>query len=113
METLLWLISSASATRFRERSSAKCSAQYSMISVDTPNVILETVKKAEDSEDLVLRMYDAYGQSTQAAVTLGFTPRRVVLCDLMENEIQEISFDANTFTLPVKAFEIVTVKVQA
>lgn len=88
-------------------------AQYSMISVDTPNVILETVKKAEDSEDLVLRMYDAYGQSTQAAVTLGFTPRRVVLCDLMENEIQEISFDANTFTLPVKAFEIVTVKVQA
>jgi alpha-mannosidase len=31
--------------------------------VDTPHLILDTVKKAEDSDALILRLYEAYGTS--------------------------------------------------
>lgn len=86
--------------------------RFSLVSVSAPNVILETVKKAEDSDALVLRMYEAYNQRTETAVTLGFTPKRVTLCGLMEDEIAEVAVNGNSFTLPVKPFEIITVKVE-
>lgn len=85
---------------------------FSLVSVSAPNVVLETVKKAEDSDDLVLRMYEAYNQKTDATVTLGFTPKRVTLCGLMEDEISQVEVNGNAFTLPVKPFEIITVKVE-
>ena len=33
---------------------------FSMAACDAPNVILETVKKAEDSDAMILRMYEAH-----------------------------------------------------
>ena len=86
--------------------------RYSLVSVSAPNVILETVKKAEDSDALILRMYEAYNQKSTATITLGFVPKRVTLVDLMENEIGEVEVCGNSFKLPVKPFEIVTVKVE-
>jgi alpha-mannosidase len=85
---------------------------YSLVSVSAPNVILETVKKAEDSDALVLRMYEAYNKKANATITLGFEPKRVTLVGLMEDEISEVAVCGNSFTLPVKPFEIVTVKVE-
>ncbi len=90
----------------------KLPASYSLVSVSEPNVVMEVVKQAEDSDATVLRMYDAYNCKTNATVTLGYAPKRVTLVDLMENEIEEISVSGNAFTVPVKPFEIVTVKVE-
>lgn len=90
----------------------KLSDSYSLVSVSASNVILETVKKAEDSDDLILRMYEAYNKKVNTTVTLGFAPKRVSLVGLMEDEIAEIPVTGNSFKLPVKPFEIVTVKVE-
>ena len=90
----------------------KLSDFYSLVSVSASNVILETVKKAEDSDDLILRMYEAYNKKVNTTVTLGFAPKRVSLVGLMEDEIAEIPVTGNSFKLPVKPFEIVTVKVE-
>lgn len=87
-------------------------ASYSLVAVSAPNVILETVKKAEDSNATVLRMYEAYNKKADATVTLAYTPTRVTLVDMMENEIEEIPVSGSSFTLNVKPFEIVTVKVE-
>ena len=57
-------------------------------------------------------MYEAYNQKVNTTVTLGFEPKRVTLVNLMEDEIGEIEVFGNSFTLPVKPFEIVTVKVE-
>ena len=90
----------------------KLADSFSLVSLSAPNVVLETVKKAEDSDALVLRMYEAFNKKCRTAVTLGFTPKRVTLVDLMENEICEVPVSGTSFTLPVKPFEIVTVKVE-
>lgn len=35
-------------------------SRYSLVSCDKENIIIETAKQAEDSEDIVVRMYEAY-----------------------------------------------------
>ena len=57
-------------------------------------------------------MYEAWNKRTDVKVTLGFTPKRVTLVDLMENELSAVAVDGSSFTLTVKPFEIVTVKVE-
>ena len=84
---------------------------FSLVSVSAENVILETVKKAEDTDDLILRMYEAYNKRTQTSVKLPQNAKRVFCCDLMENETQELPIVNGAVTFEVKPFEIMTLKI--
>lgn len=86
--------------------------QYALVQVSRKNVILETVKKAEDSQAQIFRMYDSANQRCEAVVTFGFTPKRVCLCDLMEKELEELTVCDNSVTVPVKPYEIISLKVE-
>lgn len=86
--------------------------RYSLVSLSRNNVIAETVKQAEDGSGMVLRMYEAYNQLANVDVTFGFDAKRVVLCDLMEQELEALPLRGSTVTLTVKPFEIITLKVE-
>ena len=87
-------------------------AKWSLVHTDAENLMIDTVKRAEDSADVLIRLYDAYDRRTPAAhVTCGFAVRRAVLCDLMENEVAELPVSGSTVTVPVGNFEIVTLRV--
>jgi len=83
---------------------------FTLVSCDKENVILETIKKAENSDDMILRLYETFNSRCTAAITVapGFT--RACLCDLMENELEQLPFDGRSLTLPVKNFELITIK---
>ena len=49
-------------------------------------MVLETVKKAEDSEDRILRFYEAAGGSVRASIRL-YGYEAVSLCDLLERPV--------------------------
>ena len=68
------------------------------------------MKKAEADDGMILRLYDSFDMRTTAKITVaaGFT--KAYLCDMMENEQEALPFDGRTLTLPVKNFEIVTLK---
>ena len=85
-------------------------AAFSLISCDKENVIIETVKRAEADDATVVRLYDAYNARVNATLTVGGSFTEAYLCDLMENELQPLEFDGKTLTVPVKNFEIVTLK---
>ncbi len=84
---------------------------YSLVSVDCDNVILETVKQAEEGDALIFRMYDCYNRRTMPTVRFGFDVASVAVCDLMEREETPLAVTDNAVTVPVKPFEIVTLKV--
>ncbi|MGO8814756.1 MAG: alpha-mannosidase [Terriglobia bacterium] len=48
----------------------------SFMSVDVPNVVVSTVKKSEDGDDLIVRCYETAGRSTTANLDLGLVKRR-------------------------------------
>ncbi|MBE6728632.1 MAG: alpha-mannosidase [Ruminococcaceae bacterium] len=83
---------------------------FSLVSTDSESVIIETVKKAENSDDMIVRMYEAFDSRTTAKITVTDKFKEAYLCDLMENEIEKLDFDGKCVTLPVKNFEIITLK---
>lgn len=83
---------------------------FSLASCDCPNVLLETAKKAESGDDLVLRFYEAFDRRCKATVTVAQGFRKAYLCDLLERELEELPFDGKAVALPVSNFEIVTLK---
>jgi alpha-mannosidase len=90
--------------------SGKLPGSFSLVSCDQKAVVMETVKKAEADDSMILRMYESFGSRCQATFTVAPGFQKAVLCDLMENPLEEIPFDGKTFTLPVSNFEIITVK---
>ena len=84
--------------------------RFSLLSVNRENILMETLKKAEQGEAVVARLYEAYNQRTEVTLTAGFDFKNVFLCDLLENEEKLLINDGRTVTLTVKPFEIVTLK---
>lgn len=85
-------------------------AEYSLVSCDKPNVILETVKKAEGDDGMILRVYEAYNRRTKAEINVAEEFGKAYLCDLMENVIEELPFDGKKVDITLSNFEIATLK---
>ena len=68
----------------------------------------DLIELAEDSDDLIVRMFENNGCLTETAVTFGFDVAAVFLADMMENKLAGIPVAGNSVTLTLKPFEIVT-----
>ena len=88
----------------------KLPESFSLVSCDRDNIIVEGVKKAQADDGMIVRLYDSFDRRSIAALTVAPGFRKAYLCDLMENILQELPFDGKTLELPVKNFEIITVK---
>ena len=83
---------------------------YSLFSCDRENVILETVKKAEADEGIILRLYESFGKRTVARIGFGEKFQKVFLCNLLENEEQELPVRDGAVEVKLSNFEILTLK---
>lgn len=86
------------------------SDSISLIEVDSPNIIVETVKKAEDSDDMIVRLYECNGTVTTAKLRFGVSPKEIALVDLMEKEVSIPEKYDKFIPLTFKPFEILTIK---
>lgn len=86
--------------------------KYSFVYADCANVVIETVKKAEDSRKFIIRMYEYGNKRTKAKISFGFDVNDVSLCDMMENEIESLVIDNNSTICKFKPFEIITLAVE-
>lgn len=85
--------------------------EFSFASVDSSNVILETIKKAEDKDGIVLRMYESENSYTKAKLTVHTSFEKAYICNLLEETEEEASVSGNEITVVLKPYEVVTVKV--
>lgn len=99
-------------SKVEEAHSGSLPEEFSLVCVDQPNVVVEVVKKAEDSEDLILRLYECYNR--RSAVTVNFSLRldTVIECDLMENELERVPSKDDSFEFTIKPYEIKTFKIR-
>ena len=94
------------------QSAGRCPA-HSLMQVDAPNVIIDTVKLAEDgSGDVIVRLYESKHAQTAATLSLGFPAAKAFVCDMLENPQQELAVNTNAVTLAMRAFEIKTVRIK-
>lgn len=85
----------------------------SYVQISADNVILETVKFAEDnSGDVILRLYESQNAYTQCNINFGFDISKAYLTNMLEENQQELEIDNNSLILNLKAFEIVTIRIK-
>lgn len=85
---------------------------FSLISADKPNIIIETVKKAEDSDAVIVRMFETWNSRTEATVSFGLPAVSVSECNLMEEKDVPLTLDGGRLKLTFKPFEIKTLKIK-
>jgi alpha-mannosidase len=84
----------------------------SIAAVDSENVIIEVVKKAEDDGDTIVRMYECYNRKSDVKLTYYKELQKVFECDLLENELQPVTFCGNEIVFQIKPYEIKTFKLK-
>jgi alpha-mannosidase len=84
---------------------------HSWASVEPDHVILETVKKAEDENAWILRVYESKQyRSNTVKITFGQPIERAVETNLLEEEEAYVTYHKNQLTFAIKPFEIKTFK---
>jgi alpha-mannosidase len=83
---------------------------FSLVSVNKDNVICEAVKEAEEGTDTVIRLYESANKKTKATLTLGFPASRCFVCDMLENEKEELPIIDGKIEINMRGFEILTLK---
>lgn len=85
--------------------------RFSFAETDSKNVVLETVKRAEDGSGWILRAYECMQYRGRVSFTLGKVPVRVAECDLMEAELAIIGTEGNGFSCEMTPYEIKIFKI--
>ena len=83
----------------------------SLASVDDPNLVLDTVKRAEDSAAVVLRLYEAHGGRGTARLRLGLAFTSARLANALEEDEEPLERDGDAIVLPYRPHQLLTVKV--
>jgi alpha-mannosidase len=77
-----------------------------------PNVVVDTIKRGEESDDLVLRVYEAHGARGTARIRLREAPRRARLANALEEAFAEVNVEGHDLVLPYLPHQILTVLVE-
>ena len=95
--------------------SGSLAAAYSVLNVAPSNVIVESVKKAEDSNEYIVRLYEAGDKPATAVLNFARPPRTARETDMLEWDkfvpATAFAIQGTTVTVPVKPFEVKTIRV--
>jgi len=87
-------------------------AEASFVQIDRPGVMLTALKKAEDSDDLVLRFVELHGARGPVTVRFAFALESVAECNLLEEQDEPVEHAGRTFAFQVEPYQIRTFKVR-
>jgi hypothetical protein len=84
----------------------------SFCQIDKPNVMLLTMKQAEDGEGIIIRLNETEGRDTEVNVTLPkMTIRKVYETNIVEMNNNLLDLQGQTIKIKIKAFGIKTIRI--
>lgn len=88
------------------------SEAFALVGIDHSHVMLEAVKKAEDSDHLILRLYETSGADSEGILRFGLNCRTVEEANLLEEPTALLAEQVKELPLRFTPFEIKTIRVQ-
>ena len=79
---------------------------------DARNVLIDTVKQAEDGSGIILRLYEFENRRAPVRVHGPGPLRSVTECDLMENRLDPVETEGDNFAFTIRPYEIRTFRVE-
>ncbi|KAK5172242.1 Glycoside hydrolase, 38 vacuolar alpha mannosidase [Saxophila tyrrhenica] len=104
----------------------KLLSAFKLTSDSSPSLIVDTVKRGEDDEDasngdmpakkgrhVILRMYDSLGGLSRGTISMGGVKvGKAWKCNLLEDELEEMSIGDEGLEVELRAFEVATFKLR-
>lgn len=84
---------------------------YSLVAAAHANVVIETIKQAEDGKGIVIRMYESDNAYTKTKLTINRPFEKAYICNLLEEIACEADVEGNVVSVVLKPYEVVTVKI--
>jgi alpha-mannosidase len=87
--------------------------ERSLFAMDAPNIVIETVKPAEDgSKDTIVRLYESKRMATRCTLSTSLPILGAAQTDMLENVQEELPCDSGRIDLDFRAFEVKTVRLR-
>jgi alpha-mannosidase len=87
-------------------------AHCSLLTASAPNIVVETVKRAEDGDGLIVRFYESQRRRGPVTLTCAFPLARVDRVNLLEETQETLAPQGNQVTLFVRPYEIVSLRLR-
>ncbi len=84
----------------------------SFIKIDLDNVLITTIKKAEDDDSSIVRFYEITGKACTAKIEVKKNFREAWLSNMNEESKRRIEINDGKLEVPIAAYEIVTLKLK-
>lgn len=81
-----------------------------LIASEQPNIIIETIKQAEDGRGVIVRFYESQRRRGPITLTAGFPLQAAWQTNLLEHNEHELNVHGREITLSVHPYEIVTLR---
>ncbi|MCL5005492.1 MAG: glycosyl hydrolase-related protein, partial [Acidobacteria bacterium] len=102
--------------RLEPSHAGELSDTYSALNIEPANIMVESLKKAEDSNDYVVRIYETDGKNTEAVLQFRRTPQSVRETDMMEwdqfVEPKTFAVEGSKTRVPIAPHEIKTLLIK-
>jgi alpha-mannosidase len=84
---------------------------FSFAHTDNDRAIIETIKRAEDADGYIIRLYDSKGTKGKVKLSLGIDFESAFECDMQENILAPLAKEGRDIELSLSNFEIKTIKI--
>ena len=95
-----------------QRSRQPISNLYSLFSTSSPNVIIETVKRSEDGDGMIVRLYESQRKRGPVQLRTGFDLAAAWETNLLEENESHLSVQDNSIQLNLRPYQIMTIRLQ-
>lgn len=90
----------------------KAGSEYSLASVGAPNVVLETIKQAEDGDGWIVRLYECDNARTETFLRWNRPAVSVEECNCIEEKKADASFENGGISFTILPYEIKTFRIR-
>ena len=84
--------------------------QYSLVSLDNEDLVIETIKKSEDRNSILVRVLELKGRRTKALLSTPLDFEDAYCCNLLEERQEKCSITQNKVTFTMRPYQIQTVE---
>ncbi len=89
----------------------KRAESFSLVTVDQPALVIETIKKAQDGKGLIIRLYETQRSRGSFCLQVGFPAAKAYRTNILEENLEELMLKDNLIPCTFKPYQIITLRV--
>ena len=109
---MAYMLNNPLYTVLEEKHDGILQREISFAKIDKDNVIMEVMKKAEDSSHVIIRVYECYNKRSNVTMKFFKNIESVCECNLMERYLNDVEFIGNKIIFAIKPYEIKSFKIK-